>query len=306
MKEELLKKLENVHEAKELMEINDLMGLKTANELQELQSVLQELVNDYVVFKTKKEKYILLKNCPNLKIGRFSANKKGFGFVILDKEDDLYIGADDMNGAIHDDVVLAEITRRGVKREGKIIKVLKRELRTLVGEIVETPNGLAVRLDDDKLNLKLNIIEESFKGCVPGHKVVISLVKEQGKNRYLGKISKIIGHKDDPGIDILSIAYKYNIETEFSLEVENELKDIPSEVFEEELVGRVDLTNEMIFTIDGDHTKDIDDAISLTIEDDLYVLGVHIADVSHYVKENTALGDTAYLRGTNYLMVFVL
>lgn len=302
MKEELLKKLENIHEAKELMEINDLMGLKTANELQELQSVLQELVNDYVVFKTKKEKYILLKNCPNLKIGRFSANKKGFGFVILDKEDDLYIGADDMNGAIHDDVVLAEITRRGVKREGKIIKVLKRELRTLVGEIVETPNGLAVRLDDDKLNLKLNIIEESFKGCVPGHKVVIALVKEQGKNRYLGKISKIIGHKDDPGIDILSIAYKYNIETEFSSEVENELKNIPSEVSKEELVGRVDLTNEMIFTIDGDHTKDIDDAISLTIEDDLYVLGVHIADVSHYVKENTALGDTAYLRGTsNYL-----
>ncbi len=302
MKESVIKKLENIHEAKNIIEINDLIGLKSAEELKDLQNCLEELVNEYAVFKTKKDKYILLKNCPNLKIGRYSANKKGFGFVILDKEEDLYINDKDNNGAIHDDIVLAEIIRQGLKREGRIIRVLKRESKNLVGEVVKSGNGLSVILDDDKLKLNLVIDEESLKPCVVGSKVVIELVKELGKNKFLGKVKKVIGHKDDPGIDILSIAYKYNIENEFSSEVEEELKSIPSEVSESDLVGRTDLTKELIFTIDGDHTKDIDDAISLKMVDDLYELGVHIADVSNYVKENTALGDTAFERATsNYL-----
>ncbi len=302
MKESVIKKLENIHEAKTLIEINDLMGLKSAEELKDLQNCLEELVNEYIVFKTKKDKYILLKNCPNLKIGRYSANKKGFGFVILDKEEDLYINDKDNNGAIHDDIVLAEIIRQGLKREGRIIRVLKRESKNLVGEVVKSGNGLSVILDDDKLKLNLVIDEESLKPCVVGSKVVIEIVKELGKNKFLGKVKKVIGHKDDPGIDILSIAYKYNIENEFSMEVEEELKSIPNEVSESDLVGRTDLTKELIFTIDGDHTKDIDDAISLKIVDDLYELGVHIADVSNYVKENTALGDAAFERATsNYL-----
>lgn len=302
MKESVIKKLENIHEAKTLIEINDLLGLKSAEELKDLQNCLEELTNEYIVFKTKKDKYLLLKNCPNLKIGRYSANKKGFGFVILDKEEDLYINDKDSNGAIHDDIVLAEIIRQGLKREGRIIRVLKREYKNLVGEVVSSASGLSVKLDDDKIKINLKIDEESLKPCVVGSKVVIELVKELGKNKFLGKVKKVIGHKDDPGIDILAIAYKYNIEAEFSSEVEEELKSIPNEVSESDLKGRTDLTKELIFTIDGDHTKDIDDAISLKMVDDLYELGVHIADVSHYVKENTALGDTAYERATsNYL-----
>ena len=115
MKEELLQTLEPIHEAKDLIQINDLMGYKTAEELKALSETLEELVNEYVVFKTKKEKYILLKNCPSLKIGRFDANKKGFGFVVLPKEDDLYIDEEFTNGAIQDDVVLAEVVRKGIK-----------------------------------------------------------------------------------------------------------------------------------------------------------------------------------------------
>ncbi len=302
MKEKIIKKLENIHEAKSLIEINDLLGLKTAEELRDLEVCLDELVNEYIVFKTKKEKFILLKNCPNLKVGRYSANKKGFGFVILDKEEDLYINDKDSNGAIHDDIVLAEIIRQGFKREGRVIRVLKREYKNLVGEVVNSAGGLGVVLDDDKIKINLKIEEDSLKSCVVGSKVVIELVKELGKNRFLGKVKKVIGHKDDPGIDILAIAYKHNIENEFSSEVEEELKSIPSEVSSRDLGGRTDLTKELIFTIDGDHTKDIDDAISLKMVDDLYELGVHIADVSHYVKENTALGDAAYERATsNYL-----
>lgn len=302
MKEEILKKLETIHEAKELIEINDLLGYQTSEELRDLQNVLEELVQEYLVFKTKKDKYILLKNCPNLKIGRFSANKKGFGFVILDKEDDLYISKENINGAIEDDIVLAEVIRRGVKKEGKINRILKRQLKTLVAEIISTPKGLGLKLDDDKININIKLDKNSLKQCVPGHKVVINLEKELAKRLYLGCVTKIIGHKDDPGIDILSIAYKYNIEPEFNEDVIKELEDIPTEVSKSDLINRRDLTKEEIFTIDGINTKDIDDAISLKKEGNLYILGVHIADVSNYVKENTALGDTAYERGTsNYL-----
>ena len=302
MKEQVLKILENVYEAKDLITINDMLNLTTAEELKDLSDTLDELVNEYVVFKTKKDKYILLKNCPNLKIGKFSANKKGFGFVILNKEDDLYISKEDMNGAIQDDIVLAEVTRKGVKPEGHIIRIIKRELHNLVGEVIETKKGLEVKLDEEKLDLELKIDKESLKNCVPGNKVIIKLVKELGKKRYLAKIIKILGHKDDPGMDILSIAYKYQIDPDFGPEVEQELEDIPTEVKEIELLNRKDLTSWQIFTIDGDHTKDIDDAISLTREGENYILGVHIADVSNYVKENTALGDKAYERGTsNYL-----
>ena len=302
MRDQVLKLLENIHEAKDLITINDMLNLTTAEELKELSDTLDELVDEYIVFKTKKDKYILLKNCPNLKIGKFSANKKGFGFVILNKEDDLYIGKEDMNGAIQDDIVLAEVTRKGVKPEGHIIRIIKRELHNLVGEIIETKKGLGVKLDEEKLDLELKIDKESLKNCVPGHKVLIKLVKELGKKRYLAKIIKILGHKDDPGMDILSIAYKYQIDPDFGTEVDQELEHIPTEVKESEPLNRRDLTGWQIFTIDGDHTKDIDDAISLTREGENYILGVHIADVSNYVKENTALGDKAYERGTsNYL-----
>lgn len=299
MKERIIDILENEYVAKEAIEINDLLGLTTPEEYKSVVDSLEELVNEFIVYKTKKDRYILIKNCKNLRIGRLSINKKGYGFVILEKEDDLYIAADNLNDAIHDDYVLAEIIRNGIKKEGKVLKILKRVVNDLVGEIILKDNELTVDLDDDKKNIELVIKKESLKDCVVGHKVVISLDKELGPRKYLVSVKKIIGHKDDPGVDILSIAYKYGIETEFNEEVEKELLDIKTEVSTFELQGRVDLTNKQIFTIDGSHTKDIDDAISLEKENDLYILGVHIADVSNYVKENTALGDTAMDRATS-------
>lgn len=299
MKEEIIKILTPIHEAKEAMDINDMLGLKSASEYREVCETLDSLVEEYVVFKTKKDKYILLKNCPSLKIGKLSLNKKGFGFVLLEKEDDLYIPADMLNGSTHDDIVLAEITRTGVKREGKVIRVLKRELHDLVGELYDYQDTLRFKLDEEKLDIIVVIKEESLKNCVEGHKVIVHLVEELGEKKYLGEITKILGHKSDPGVDILSIAYKYQIDPEFGEAVEQELEDVPSEVEKIQLVGRKDFTNETIFTIDSEHTKDIDDAIALTMDGNNYVLGVHIADVSHYVRENTALGDAAYLRGTS-------
>lgn len=299
MKEKILEKLDNVHEAKTLIEINDLLGLKTAEELKNLEDTLNVLIDEYLLFKSKKNKYILLKNCPSIKIGKLSVNKKGFGFVLLDDEEDMYIPGDKLNGAIHEDIVMAEAVNAGEKKEGHIIKILKREIKDMVGEIVKVNNRLKVKLDDDKKDFDLVIKKDSLKNCVEGHKVVISFLKELGKKRYLAKVSKILGHKDDPGMDIISIAYKYGIEIDFNENVQKELESIPNEVDEKELYGRLDLTDKEIFTIDGAHTKDIDDAISLEKKDGNYILGVHIADVSHYVRENTYLYNSAYDRGTS-------
>ena len=301
MREQILDLLKNIHEAKEIIEINDLLGLKTAGEYKELQDTLNELVEEYVIFLTKKGKYILLKNCPGIKIGKLSVNKKGFGFVLLEKEDDLYVDAKNMNGAIHDDIVLVEVFPSGVRKEARVIRIIKRDLKDLVGEILYTENGKCyLDLDDDKKNIIVELTPESTKDCVEGHKVLAEVVKEVNSRKYLAEVVRVIGHKNDPGTDILSIAYKHGIYEDFGTEVEEELKNIPNEVSQEELVGRRDLTNEVIFTIDGDDTKDIDDAIGIKkLDNGNYELGVHIADVSHYVRENTALGDKAYERGTS-------
>ena len=135
MKEEVLKVLDDKYEALDLITINDLLGLTTPEELKELEDTLNELVADYTVYLTKKNRYILLKNTKNLKIGTLSVNKKGFGFVVLPKEEDIYIASDNLNGAIHDDVVLCEITNMH-ENEGRIVKIIKRDLKNLVGEIV--------------------------------------------------------------------------------------------------------------------------------------------------------------------------
>ncbi len=299
MKEKILESLKDIHEAKTLIEINDLLGLKTVEEYQELQKNMEELVQDYLVFKTKKDKYLLMKNCPGLKIGRLSVNKKGFGFLILDKEDDIYISKDDMNGAINDDTVLVEITQKGLEPAGKVLKIVKRDLKNIVGEVKIIGKKKILEPDDDKLSLTIHLTPETSKNCVEGHKVLARLTKKIDNRTYMADTIKILGHKDDAGIDILSIAYKYDIFEEFSPETIKELDKIPEEVSDKELEGRKDLTSELIFTIDGADTKDIDDAISLTIKDGIYTLGVHIADVSHYVKENTSLGDDAYARGTS-------
>ena len=301
MKEKIVELLSGIHEAKKAIEINDMLGLKTAQEYRELQDTLDELVKEYIVFFTKKEKYILLKNCPGLKVGRLSVNKKGFGFVILDKEDDLYVEASNMNGAIDGDIVLAEKFMSGVRKEAKVIRIIKRELDDLVGEIAYNEKEKPILiLDDNKKDLTIELTGEKLKDCVEGHKVLVRAVKEINKRKYLAEVVKIIGHKNDPGTDILSIAYRHGIYEDFGEEVEAEIEKIPNQVSEKELKGRRDLTNEVIFTIDGDDTKDIDDAVSIKLKDNgNYILGVHIADVSNYVKENTALGDAAYERGTS-------
>lgn len=303
MKEEIIKKLKSKYDALSLLEINDLLGLESPEELKELELTLEELVKEYVIYKTKKDKYILYDNNPGVKAGKISINKMGNGFLLLEG-DDLYINYHNLNNAVDGDTVLVEVILYNGKKEGKVIRVLERDTKNIIGTIIFKKNKPFLELDEKKKKLTIEIDPNTLSGCVEGTKVVVNLVKETKKNYYIGKIVKVLGHKDDPGVDIASIAYKYKIYEEFSKEAMDMANSLPTEVESKDLVGRKDLTNEMIFTIDGDDTKDIDDAISFSKHDGIYTLGVHIADVSYYVTKDSPLDKDAFTRGTSSYLAY--
>lgn len=300
MKEKILEILKEETKGQNINEINNKLHLRGMEEITELEDNLKELVTEGILHISKNREYMLMSNTKSLKVGKLRINKNGNGFVECEPED-IFVHSNDLNGAINGDFVEVEIKTRlnDPEPEGYIRNILKRDLKKVVGEMVKDKKTLAFKPDDEKLNIAVKLTKESMKGCVEGHKVIISIIKEIGNRTFLGKVEKIIGHKNDPGVDILTIAAKHSIETEFSEEVKRELKNIPDEVCESDLIGRTDLTKEMIFTIDGDDTKDIDDAISVKRDGKNYVLGVHIADVSNYVKVGSALYDSAFSRGTS-------
>lgn len=299
MKEQVINVMSDRYEALDVIEINDLLELTSSEDLSRLNNVLCELEKDGVVYKTKKNKYILFKNCPSLKAGILSLNKKGFGFLIIKDGEDIYIDKDNINGAVNDDRVLVEIINNHGKTEGRVLRVLNRDLSNLIGEIYFLNNKPFVKLEDKNKKLDIKLDPKSSNGLVEGAKVIVSITKEMSKNKYMGRVTTVIGHKDDPGVDIKLVAYKYGIYEEFSKKAMEQTDAIPSVVSDNELKCRTDLTNEVIFTIDGDDTKDIDDAISYKFENGLHVLGVHIADVSYYVTENSYLDKDALSRGTS-------
>lgn len=305
MKERIIDLLNN-NTTLTIMEINDKLGLVTIEEYQRLQSILDELVSDGVLYYSdRKCKYLLLENSHLVK-GRLILNEKGFGFIEIGKDiKDVYVNEKNLNCAEDDDLVLFEYLNKDIERpEGKIIKVIKRNYEPLVGEIILVNGDYFVKPDKKGSNIYISI--DNLCGAVEGHKVVVEPIKE---GKRVGKVIKIIGHKNDVGVDILSYVYEYNFKPEFPSEVMEEVESIPSYLTDEEinkeLAGnRRDLRSKEIFTIDGIDTKDIDDAISLEKDEEgLYHLGVHIADVSYYVKEGTLIDDEAYFRGTSVYLV---
>ena len=302
MKEKIIEKLTNITKALSINEIFHLLDLKTIEDQTELENSLRELTVDGLLHETKKHEFLLMSNCKSLRVGKISINRSGNGFVDINGDDDIFVSEENLNDAINNDIVEIDCFTNHDLIEGKVIRILKRDINNIVGEIISYHHKLLFKPDDSKLNISIKLTKESTRKCVEGYKVVVSIIKDLGRNHYLGEVSKVIGHKNDPGVDIISIALKHGIEIEFNDSVKKELESIPVEVSESDLKGRRDLTNLEIFTIDGDDTKDIDDAISLEKNGDLYHLGVHIADVSYYVKVGTALYETALARGTsNYL-----
>ena len=304
MENEILKLLkEKKNTSLTSIEINDYLGLNGIDEYADLEKVLDKLcLEGKIYYSEKKKRYTPIENT-NFKTGKLLVNPKGYGFVILDEsfqEDDIYISGKNLLDGRNNDTVVIEIINKNT-REGRVIRILKRDDSVLVGLLYEDNGAYFVK--PDKAEYKdIPIPSDALKGAIPGHKV---LVKPNNVGReYIGEIIKIIGHKNDVGVDILSYVYQYEFDPTFSDEVINAVENIPSEVLPEEYDGRVDLRNEVIFTIDGDDTKDIDDAISIKkISNDVYELGVHIADVSHYVKNEGIIDKDAYERGTSVYLV---
>ena len=304
VKERIIEALKKVHRALNYEEIDSLLNNKTIEETKEMSEALDELEKDGEIYHSNKNKYMLFSDS-NLRKGTLRVNKKGFGFVEVQDEEDIFIPIDNINDAINNDIVAVEITetKDDGKREGRIVRVIKRNLSTVVGEIYFKKGIGHIIPDDKKLKLDIEIPKKKNLGAVDGHKVVVG-IDSINKNRCLGTVLKILGHKNDPGVDILSVVEKYEIKYEFDPEVIEELDTIPEEICEADKKGRVDLTDKMIFTIDGDDTKDIDDAISVEkLENGNYKLGVHIADVSYYVKEGNPLDNEAMERGTSVYLV---
>jgi ribonuclease R len=308
MRDDILNILKNSDRALDIYELQDMLHINDVNQAKELSDELRKLEDEVVVYHSNKDKYMMLEKS-HLRKGVMRTNKKGFGFVEIENmDDDVYVAADNMNGAIHDDIVLVEITSKMTldRLEGRVLKIIKRQVQRYIGEITFDEKGKGhIKLDDNKVKLNIEIPKDKALNAVDGHKVVVELVKKLNNNlKYEGKVLEIIGHKNDPGVDILSIIYKYNINTVFPDDVKEEVSNINMEVLPEELKGRRDLRDQVIFTIDGDDTKDIDDAISIEkFASGHYKLGVHIADVSYYVKEGSPLDNEAMERGTSVYLV---
>ena len=226
MKEEIINYLSKMHDAQTLIQINDALNLHSAIELKDLQKALDALIEENKVYKTKKEKYLLLENCEYLKCGKLSINKAGNGFLLLDG-DDLYIDYKNLNDAVNGDEVIAELIKSKGKTEGRVIKILKRNTKNIIGEYSIRKNKPILILDDEKCKLLIDLDPNTTKDCVLGTKVLVNLEKELAPNHYIGKVVKIIGHKDDPGVDIKTIAYKYGIFEEFSKESEKQTEELP-------------------------------------------------------------------------------
>lgn len=271
----------------------------------ELKEVMDALVAEGKVGLSKRGKYG--KPEAFALVGTFTGNAKGFGFVTIEgQEQDIFIPADKTGDALHGDKVqiVASAARTGRRAEGAVIRVLERANETLVGYYQKSKNFGFVIPDNQKISADIFIPQGKDMGAVNGHKVVVRLTDYGGERRNPeGVITEIIGHVNDPGTDILSIAKAYGLPEEYPPEVMQQVSRIPDEITGADMAGRRDLRGWQTVTIDGEDAKDLDDAITLTKEDGIYHLGVHIADVSHYVQENTPLDKEALKRGTSVYLV---
>lgn len=239
--------------------------------------------------------------------GVFESNQRGFGFVRVEGEEDIFIPESFVHGAMHTDKVRVKITegaRGGQRREGEIVKIIERGTNEIVGIYRKSKSFGFVIPDNMRFTKDIYVPEERSKGAVTGHKVVVKITDFGGKGKKPeGIVTEIIGHINDPGTDILSVVKAFGIPMEYPKEVLRQVEDMPDEVPEADKAGRMDLRSWQMVTIDGEDAKDLDDAVSITKKDGIYTLGVHIADVSNYVTEGSPLDVEALKRGTSVYLV---
>ena len=272
---------------------------------EEFRDILADLVKEGKVLLNKRGKYQSLSTLR--KIGTFIGNPKGFGFVTVEgEEEDYFIGERDTGCAMHNDKVLIQITGTpaGKRKEAKVIQILEHGNDELVGYFQKNKSFGFVIPDNRKIGDDIFISKKNSMGAVTGHKVVVKLTSYGDKNhKPEGKVVEILGHVNDPGTDILSIVKAFGLPMEFDDSVMEYVSHIPESVSEDDTEGRMDIRSWKTVTIDGEDAKDLDDAITLTKGENCYQLGVHIADVSHYVKEYSPLDREALNRGTSVYLV---
>ncbi len=276
---------------------------------EKFENLINELIAEGRVFETKKGKLASPKDL-QMATGTFIGHARGFGFVTPDAGgEDIFIPASETMGAMQKDRVLYKVlhkAEKGTKADGVIVRILERGQQRIVGTFEAGSKGYGfVVADDKKIAKDIFISRENTKGAVTGHKVVVEIT-DYGEDRRNpeGKVIEILGHINDPGVDILSVIRRYELAVEFPEEVYAEIEHLGTEVAEADKKGREDLRDLLTITIDGADAKDLDDAVSLKrLGNGNFELGVHIADVSHYVRENTALDKEAYARGTSVYLV---
>ena len=271
----------------------------------ELKAVMDALEAEGKVHVSQKGKY--LKGAGRTLRGVYQAHPRGFGFVTIEGEtDDIFIPEKETNGALHGDTVeiLLTASPEGKRKEGKIVKIAERGTAKIVGlyQVAKGKHYGFVIPDNQRFLQDIFVPEERAKGAVDGHKVVVELTSYGSDNaKPEGKIVEILGHVNDPGVDIMSIVKSYDLPVEFPEKVMNQAERVPEEVSDADMAGRKDLREWVMVTIDGEDAKDLDDAVSLTRTEDgkNWILGVHIADVANYVQERSALDREALHRGTS-------
>lgn len=287
-----------------IKELAIVLGVKK-DQRPQLEQILNDLMMEGRIVCSKRGKFS--KSEEKKIVGTFQAHPKGFGFVSVEGEkEDIFIPESETNGAMHMDTVEISVSPAvtGRRREGKVLHVLERGMKQVVCTYQLNKNfGFAVP-DNPKFGSDIFIPLERSKGAVNGHKVVVEITQygKKGKNPE-GKVVEILGHINDPGVDILSIVRAYGLPVEFDPKVMTQVEHVAKPVSEADMAGRMDLRDWQMVTIDGEDAKDLDDAVSLTMEHENYILGVHIADVSNYVQEHSALDTEALKRGTSVYLV---
>ncbi|OEF99721.1 ribonuclease R [Vulcanibacillus modesticaldus] len=299
---------EKLYKPMNISELEEVFEIKNAQKFKEFIKLMNELEENGEIIRTRTNRYGLPEKM-NLVKGKLQGHPKGFGFVIPEEkgEPDVYIHANDINGAMNGDLVLVRLSKKasGARPEGEIIRILKRANKEIVGTFTEGEYYGFVVPDDKRIYQDIFIPKSKINGAVAGHKVVVRIDKyPEGRMSPEGEVVEILGHKNDPGVDILSIIRKYALPEEFPNEVLEEAAAIPDQIPEEEIKKRRDLRGKRMVTIDGEDAKDLDDAVSIErLGNGNYLLGVHIADVSYYVKEGSYLDREAYNRGTSVYLV---
>src|SRR5690625_283697 len=290
-------------------ELQTELKVDSAEDFKQLVIALNELETSGELVRTRKNRFGLPKKM-NLVRGSIQMHKKGFAFLIPDDddEDDIYIHHSDLGSAMNKDKVLVRLERSGSdgqRPEGKVLRILERANNQVVGTFESNQSFGFVVADDKRIPNDIFIPKNASKGAVTGHKVIVEITKyPEGGRSAEGEVVKILGHENDPGIDIISIIYKHGLVIDFPEEVLQEARNIPEEVSEEEIASRRDLRDEVLVTIDGEDAKDLDDAIRvLRLENGNYKLGVYIADVSYYIKEGSKMDKEALARGTSVYLV---